>query len=283
MKGNPELNQYFTPVWAAEAIVSHYYPGLDRNDVVFDVGCGDGRFLRALPEWVTAYGFEIDPAMVAKARQNTCHQIIEGSFADAAFPATPTLVLGNPPFDMGLVNRFLERAYEVMDYGREVGFVLPVYFFQTADTVMDYSRRWSLKHDLMPRNMFEGMQKPIMFARFIKERQTAIAGMFLYAETCDMLSLKKAYRTLFLGNKSSTHLWGEVIDKALVALGGKATTQELYAEIEGKRPTTTSHWKAQIRKVLQQFYRKIGPATYALDRHEECGQGRAGQMAFAFA
>jgi len=73
----------------------------------------------------------------------------------------------------------------------------------------------------------------------------------------------------FLGNSSSSHLWGEVIDKALLALGGVASTQAIYKEIEGSRPTGTKYWKEQIRKVLRKHYRRVAPATYALDDNNE--------------
>lgn len=267
MKGNVLFNQYFTPVWAAELIVNHYYPHLTKDDVVFDIGCGDGRFLSALPDHVKAYGFEIDPSMAQQASMNTGREIIVGDFNEVAFPENPTLLIGNPPFQLDTVNGILNRAWECMDYNQEAGFILPVYMFQTADTVLEYAKRWSLKHDLLPRNMFEGMQKPLMFARFIKERTTTMVGMMLYAETSDMLSLKKKYRLKFLGNQSATHLWGSVVEQALIELGGQATLQEVYQEIEGKRPTKTKFWKEQIRKVLRENCRRVANATYALERN----------------
>lgn len=267
MKGNTQLNQFFTPVWAAERIVQHYYPNLSENDVVADIGCGDGRFLMALPDHVKAYGIEVDPCMAQQARNNSGREVITGDFTEIELPEKPTLFLGNPPFEMSKVNSILERAYESLEYNQEAGFILPVYFFQTADTVMDYSKKWTLKHDLLPRNMFQNMQKPIMFARFIKDKQPVLFGMFLYDETTDILSLKMKYRLKFLGNESSTHLWGEVIEQALASLGGTATLNEIYREIEGKRPTKTMHWKAQIRKVLRDKFAYVSKATYALERN----------------
>lgn len=279
MKGNESLNQYFTPVWAAELIIQHYYPDLGAGDVVFDIGCGDGRFLMALPDHVKAYGFEIDPVMVAAARKNSGRPVIEGDFALAPFPEKPTLLIGNPPFEMAAVNRILDRAFDVLDFGREAGFLLPVYFFQTADTVVKYNEKWTLKHDLLPRNLFEGMQKPCMFARFIKEKNPSLFGMFLYGETQRILQLAKRFRTLFIGNRSSTHLWGEVIEKALIELGGSGTLQDIYRLVEGNRPTGNAHWKEQVRKVLQKHYRRIGPGTYALE--QRACQEPQGQLALA--
>lgn len=263
MKRDELLNQYFTPVWAAEQIIARYYPNLTKADVVFDVGCGDGRFLMSLPGHVAAYGFELDSALAQQARINSNRPVFEGCFTETPFPEKPTVCIGNPPYDMGLVNGFLSRAYETMDYGGKCGFILPVYFFQTADTVIEYMRSWSLSYDLLPRNMFEGMSKPVMFAQFLKERTAASVGFFLYDETSEIQKLKKKYRVMFMGNESSTHLWGSVIDKALAALGGQASLQDIYLEIEGVRPTSTKHWKAQIRKVLQQFYQRVGDAIWS--------------------
>jgi len=265
MKRDTSLNQYFTPQWAAELIVKHYYPNLGRNDVVFDIGSGDGRFLRALPDEVTAYGFEVDEALAKVAQSTSGREVIVGDVRHAPFPANPTLIIGNPPFELSLVEDVLTRGYECLDYNQEAGFVLPVYFFQTADTLLKFHEKWTIRHDLMPRNMFQNMQKPIMFARFIKERKTTLVGFYLYQETADMLSLRKQFKTLFLGNESSSNVWGEAIDLALLELGGKATLKDIYRAIEGKRPTKTQFWKEAIRKHLQKYYQKLGPALYGLE------------------
>lgn len=266
MRGNESLNQYFTPVWAAELIIQHYYPNLSKDDVVFDIGCGDGRFLNALPNHVTAYGFEIDPDMAAKAVANTGRDVLVGDFTKLPFPDTPTMFIGNPPFELKTVNALLDRAYESLDYNQECGFLLPVYFFQTADTVVDYNQKWTLKHDLLPRNMFQGMIKPLMFARFIKEKSTSLFGMFLYNETSAILKLAKEFKTLFVGNESRTNLWGEVVEKALLKLGGTGTLDQIYKLVEGNRPTGTQHWKAQVRKQLQSNYERTAPGTYTMEK-----------------
>lgn len=274
------LNQYFTPLWAAEQLISHYYRDLTPKDVVFDVGCGDGRFLMSLPKDVTAYGFELDGQLASLARLNSGRPVIEGCFTKSTFPVNPTVCIGNPPYDMKLVNELLARAYESMEYGGRCGFVLPVYFFQTADTVVEYMRKWSLRYDLMPRNMFEGMSKPVMFAQFLKEKMNTSVGFFLYDETSELLKIKKQYRVLFMGNESSTHLWGEVIDRALATLGGQAKLEDIYREIEGNRPTNTKHWKAQIRKVLQQFYLHVDNATWGFHAAGEKQQVQHSALAF---
>lgn len=269
MKGNTELSQFFTPAWAAELIIQHFYPSLGSGDTVFDLGCGDGRFLMALPDEVCAFGFEIDPDMAALARSNSGREIVVGDFSSAPWPeVTPTLIIGNPPYDMSLVDKALARSYEALDYDGEVGMILPAYFFQTAATVMDYAEKWSLKPTFLPRNLFDGMSKPLMFAQFKKELKTTMVGFFLYEETRDVLSFKRQYKTLFVGNSSSTHVWGEAIEKALLALGGTASLQDIYREIEGSRPTNTQFWKEQIRKVARQFFLCVEKGVYALQRHE---------------
>lgn len=74
---NESLDQYFVPAWAAERIVANYYPCLTNQDTVFDVGCGDGRILMAIPKHVKAYGFEIDPVLAQAAHDNTGREVIQ--------------------------------------------------------------------------------------------------------------------------------------------------------------------------------------------------------------
>jgi site-specific DNA-methyltransferase (adenine-specific) len=96
MKRDTSLNQFFTPTWAAELIVQHFYPDLSERDTVLEAGCGDGRFLMAVPEDVDAYGVEIDPTLIDEARHNTGREIIQGDFRKVDLPRRPTVVLGNP-------------------------------------------------------------------------------------------------------------------------------------------------------------------------------------------
>ena len=52
---------------------------LKKDDIVYDLGCGDGRIVIAAAKkaGVKAYGFDIDPAMVEKSTQNVKKENLE--------------------------------------------------------------------------------------------------------------------------------------------------------------------------------------------------------------
>lgn len=264
---NRALSQFFTPTWAAEIIVEQMYPHLNQDDLVIEPTCGDGRFLAAIPPDVPAYGVEIDPNMAEAARRNTGRTIITGDFAAVELPdLTPTLVLGNPPYTARFIDSLLERSHRLLRDGGEVGLLLPCYLFQTSSRVVRYSRQWSLRQTMVPRDMFQDLEKPLMFAQFTKDQQHIMVGLMLYRETDEIKQLAGEYRAMFIGNESRANVWGEAIERALAKLGGSGTLQQIYRLMEGKRPTANTRWKEQIRKVLQLHFEKLGPATYGMQR-----------------
>lgn len=260
-----QLDQYFTPTWAAERIVRRYFPDLNSGDVVAEPSCGDGRFLMAIPREVDAFGVEIDPVYAAEAAKNSGRHVICGDFNIVNLPKRPTVVIGNPPFQANIIDGFIERCYQELDYGGRVGFLMPVYMFQTASRVMGYQRRWSISQEMMPRNLFERLTCPLMFAKFIKDRQTVVSGLFLYAETDAIASLKEDVRRLILGNNSTANCWRDAIELALVALGGRATLSQLYSAIENNRPTNNPWWREKIRQVAGMHFNRVAVGEYALE------------------
>jgi len=228
MMRDTELHQFFTPSWAPPILLREFFPDLGSKDVVVEPSAGDGRFLMAIPDHIDAYGVEIDPDLAPIAARNSGREVIEGSFLEVDLPRKPTAIIGNPPYDAGLIDQFLDRGYEEMDYGGRVGFLLPVYLFQTASRVMRYFDRWSLRQSLLPRNMFQNMMKPIMFATFTKERNRSMVGFLLYDETDQVTRLPKRYRYLFMGNQSRASLWGELVEEVLTDLGGEASLAQIY-------------------------------------------------------
>jgi len=62
--------------------------------------------------------------------------------------------------------------------------------------------------------------------------------------------------------------WRDVVLAAIERLGGRATLQQLYAEIEFHAKTkTNTAWKDKIRQVVQQYkkdFQRISEGTYAL-------------------
>lgn len=263
-----DLCQHFTPSWAAELLVRRHFADLGGRDVVVEPTCGDGRFLMAIPQDVEAYGVEIDPVAAAEAVRNTGRQVIVGDFLTASLPKRPTAVIGNPPFSADTIDGIIDRCYHELDYGGRIGFLMPVYMFQTASRVVGYQRRWSISQEMVPRNLFERLSCPLMFATFTKARQTVISGLFLYAETDAVASLKKDIREIVLGNKSTANCWRDSVELALRALGGRARLEQLYAAIENNRPTENKWWREKVRQIAGMHFVRVAAGEYALNEQE---------------
>lgn len=259
-----ELNQYFTPTWAAELLIKRHFPDLGEKDVVLDPSCGDGRFLLALPEHVPAFGIEIEPATAEQARSNTGREVITGDFLTVAIEQRPTAIVGNPPFVASLIDGFLARCYELLEYGGRVGFILPVYYFQTAAPVMRLARRWSIAQELIPRNIYAGLTKPLVFATFTKEHKVSLSGFFLYAETAALDAMRKEFKSMFVGNGARAGVWREVVYAALRVHGGRASLRVLYATIEDARPTDNPWWREKIRQTAGKHFHRVRDGEYAL-------------------
>lgn len=244
------LGQYPTPIWAAEALIERHFSHLTSSDLVFEPSCGPGSFMMAIPDHVPVIGFEIDPRTAAIARINTGREVITGDFVTASIDRQPTAIIGNPPFQLKVIDDFLKRSYELLPEGGQVGLILPAYAFQTAERVATYADTWSLFGECIPRNIYPGLSLPLMFAKFSKEKVRTMVGFSLHRETADMQTLKKQYREVLNGVGKS--VWKATIAKALNALGGRANVEAICAEIEGKKPTRTVWWREQVRKVLRQ-------------------------------
>jgi site-specific DNA-methyltransferase (adenine-specific) len=259
------LGQYPTPVWFAEALIERHFSHLGPNDMAWELACGPGAFLMALPDYVPAVGFEIDPRTAEIARINTGRKIITGDFTTVECEGNPTVVITNPPFQMDLIDRFLDKSHKLLPEGGQVGMILPAYAFQTAERVVGYSDMWSLFAECIPRNIYPGLSLPLLFAKFTKDRKRTMIGLALYHEAADMLSLKKKYREVLCGVGKS--VWRAAVANALVALGGRANVEAIYKEIEGKKPTRTTFWREQIRKVLRQadnIFKAEGDGWYSI-------------------
>lgn len=259
-----KLDQFFTPAWAAELIVQRYFPALSAADTVWEPSCGDGRFLMALPADVDAIGTEIDPAMADLARDNSGREVLVGDFRTVELPRQPTAVIGNPPFQADLVEALLDRCHRDLDDGARVGLLLPVYMFQTAATVVRFHHRWSISQELLPKNLFERMQKPLLFAMFEKSRKTTLSGFFLYEEVEALAGIHPALRAYLIGNLSTAKCWRDAVDMALRALGGRATLQQLYACFETRRPTSNPFWREKIRQIAGRHFVRLAPGEFAL-------------------
>lgn len=259
------LDQYFTPSWAAELLVARHFSDLDESSTVWEPCAGDGRFLMAVPGHVNAFGTEIDPAAAMQARDNSGRLVLAADFRDVVLPEKPTAIISNPPFRLSLVQQLLDRAAHEMDFGARVGLLLPVYMFQTAATVMNLARTWSIGQELVPRDIYAGLQKPLLWATFTKERDTALTGFYLYQETAALRALRREYRERFIGNGSRANVWRETIAAALQILGGRGTLKQIYGVVENDRPTGNTWWREQIRKQAARWFHRVGQGEYSLE------------------
>lgn len=255
------LGQYMTPDWAAEALVDRYFGDL-RGEPVVEPSCGHGAFLRALPVEVPALGVEIDPDLAAEARRRTGRPVIVGDFRMVDLPLSPVALIGNPPFRKRTVDEFLDRAWTLLPDEGRVGFILPAFVFQTANTIETLSERWSVRQDMLPRNLFPRLSHPLCFALLTKGRARGMVGFALYHELAAVNRLRARYRALLAEGEGS--VWAAVTRAALEALGGTADLQQLYREIEGHRPTPNAFWQAKVRQTLQRIAVRVDAGTWSL-------------------
>lgn len=265
-----ELGQYPTPVWVAEALVERYFPKLDRTDVVVEPSCGPGAFLSAIPRDVRAVGVEIDPRVAVQARRNTGREVITGDFREVELNFTPTAIIGNPPFNLQVIDGFLERAYQMLPNEGRIGMILPTYVFQTASRVVEYNKRWSLSQEMIPKNIYPRLSLPLVFAMFSKDRKRTLVGFALYGETLNVQMLPRPYREAM--SDGGGPIWKNVVDQALQRLGGEATLKQIYNEVEGNRPTTNKFWREKIRQTLRVYddrFQPLGDGRYSIATEED--------------
>lgn len=260
-----ELCQFFTPMWVAEALVERHFPHLGSGDVVIEPSCGLGSFLKPIPADVRAIGVEIDPVVAALARQETGREIIEGDFRTVPLSVRPTVVIGNPPFKVRLIEQFLDRAHELLPEGGSAGFLLPAYFLQTSSRVAAYAERFSITAEIIPRDIYRGLKHPLIFALFSKDARRLLVGVSLMREAADVAGMEAQFKERLQASRGP--LWKEVCQRALESLGGEADLSAIYIAISGKRPTRTEFWKEKVRQTLRRYsdlFRATAQGRYAL-------------------
>lgn len=265
---NPELHQWFTPAWAAEAIIEQEFGWLRAGHRVLEPSCGDGAFLVAIPPEVDAIGVDIDPVQAALAAASTGRKVLVGDFTtmDAELIGKVDLVVGNPPFQSDIVQAFIERSAELLPEGGQVGLILPGYIFQTSSRVELLSRNFSIHQQMLPRNLFPRLKLPLMFARFVKEQHRKLYGFLLYREAQEMRELNKEVVTQASAARDPRGAWHQVVTSALRNLGGEASLGALYEHVAKNRPTENPFWKEKIRQVCQRssHFVRVAPGRYAL-------------------
>ncbi len=261
-----DKHQWFTPTWAGQILFREHFSDLGGEDLVIEPTCGIGTFLNAVPRDIPALGVEIDPVLASIARRATGREVLTGDFTDLDFDGRrPTAVIGNPPFDLEIIDRIFDRCYNLLPYGGRVGFIMPAYAFQTASRAVKYARRWSLEQDMIPRNLFKEMQKPLCFAVLTKDSGGRMRGFSLYRELHDVNSMKS-----WVVDELSTGRapWKAVVARAIEDLGGRAKLQDIYAAVAPRRPTGNNWWRAKIRQTLTRSgaFTRVGESEYIVAR-----------------
>ncbi len=256
-----ELDAYMTPTWAAQRLIEAYFSHLGAGDRVLEPSCGCGAFLAAIPQEVDAIGVEIDPGRALLAAHVSGRQVLTGDIRDVELPWAPTAVVGNPPFQVKLIEQILARAHVWLPDGGLVGLVLPAYMFQTSQRVVGYSRQWGIKADHLPRDLFPGLSKPLVFASFVRGGRL-LQGFTLYEEVADVKTMPVAMQSVL--RRGGNPVWREAVALGIVEAGGEASLQELYTRLEPKRPTGNPWWKEKIRQTCQKYFNKTSRGRYAL-------------------
>lgn len=260
---NADLGQWMTPAWAAECLIEQYFSDLSASDLVLEPSCGTGAFLRAIPKHVGAIGVEIDPALAERARASSGRQVIVGDFRVVDLQAQPTAIIGNPPFTLRVIEGFLARAQKLLPEDGRLGMILPAFTFQTSATTLRLTEGWRVQQDMLPRDLFPRLSLPLCFAMMRKGRERGLVNFALYYEQAAVRRLQARYRELLAAGEGST--WRAVTRAALEALGGRASLQAIYREVEGHRPSENRWWREKVRQMLQQIAVPAGPGEWQLE------------------
>lgn len=257
---DPDLDQWFTPFWAAEALVADAI-GQMGDISVCDPSCGTGAFLSAIPDRCDAFGVEIDPELAPAASANSGREVLVGDFRkiDLAGRAIDA-ILGNPPFGMKRVEQFLDRSYELLPEDGLIGLILPAYAFQTPRRVDRWMGRFSIDVQMIPRTLFPRLSKSLVWAKYIKQARRRYRGLMLFAEQRDVEVMREDIKDALRGPGT----WREAVGRALASLGGEASLQSIYEAIAPERRAGRRHWKPKVRQILQMHFRQIRRGKWAI-------------------
>ncbi|MBW7932154.1 MAG: class I SAM-dependent methyltransferase [Gemmatimonadaceae bacterium] len=258
-----ELGFFPTPLYLAEAIVERYFPDLDATDTVLEPFAGTGRFLRAIPAHVPAVGIELDPTLAAIARASSGRPVLTGGALTVPLDMRPTAVVSNPPFSLSVFTRFLDRVFPVLPMEARVGMIVPAAFFQTSRTLVRLARQWSLRQELIPRDVYARLSLPLCFCLLSKTRQRTLVGFAFYHDVAAVRDLSARTQAL-LADAGQGSVWRAVVTDALARLGGTASLDAIYDVVAGRRPTQNRWWKEKVRQTLALHCRRVAKGRYAL-------------------
>jgi site-specific DNA-methyltransferase (adenine-specific) len=256
----PDLDQWFTPHWAAEELAEDALCGLGGVPVL-EPSCGAGAFLAAIPAAHPACGVEIDPGMAEHARRLTGRRVLTGDFLGIDLPEREYgAVIGNPPFGAGVVDAFLRRCHGILPDGGLAAFILPAHLFSTTSRVGPWRSMYSLDVRLIPRSLFPRISMSLVWAKFVKSRERTVVGLLLFDRQQDVESMpREARRRLHAAGT-----WREAVHHALESLDGEATLREIYAALEPRRPSENQWWRDKCRQTLRLYFDRVDDKRWRL-------------------
>lgn len=250
--GNPDLQQYYMPLWAAERIVEQYFSGLGAGEVAYDIGCGPGAFLRAFPAHVRAIGVEIDPALAQLAADETGREVIVGDFRQIPLPARPAAIISNPPYANAISQALLAMAAEQLEPGGRCGLILPATTLSFSSTVERWRAKFNIRQEALPRDLFPRIKYPISFYLFTRSHLRKLHGFFLFDEARALAGAAPRVRLALTQGSRGRSVWQFAVEEAVRALGGEATNAQIYAYLRGRCPRLIPTWKETVRRTLQE-------------------------------
>lgn len=254
------LDQWFTPFWAAEELVADAIDDLGRC-ALLEPSCGRGAFLAAFPRDWEALGVEIDPQLAAQARELTGRDVLVGDFRTIDLGQREFGgLIGNPPFGEPMVESLIDRSFQLLPEGGLLASILPAYCFQTASRVTRWGDRFSIDVKLIPRQLFPGMEKPLVWAKFRKTNGRRFWGLMLFREQRDCELMPKPLHEALRGPGT----WRDCVGLALERLGGAASIAAIYDQITPERRGASDHWRPKVRQTLQRHFTPIERGRWAL-------------------
>jgi site-specific DNA-methyltransferase (adenine-specific) len=251
--GNSLLDQYYTPEWAATRIVETFLHDLSASKhAVIDAGCGAGPFLKAIPLEIAAAGVEVDPQLAEVARRNTGRLVITGDFATVPLPFSPTHIIGNPPFKREVLKGFIDRAAKDLPPEGIAAFLMPTASLSFSGPIEAYRDVFSIRHELLPRNLFPRIMAPISFVIFTKNFRRQLWGFALFDEIAGILTMPKSIKLVLAQGSPGRRTWPAAVSEAMDILGGEATLEQIYALVASNRPTNTQWWRDATRRELHE-------------------------------
>lgn len=168
-----------------------------------------------------------DSVPAAEAGGATGRRILCGDFRTLDLgDVRPTLIVGNPPYKMKVLDAFLGRAEGLLPDGGRCGFLLSSYQLQTPGTVLRWNDDWGLEGHMVPRALFPRSRWPLIFCLFGRRRTQVMTGFALYREAQSIHHMPRPVGLLPIHGAPRRSCWRAIVEWALGWLGGRASVAD---------------------------------------------------------